>query len=281
MSRDLTDTSTAVVVRTVGLMQGASIDLAVGDLLRGDGESESFDATDLASLTRVQFANRASALVAHQAREPAHSQSPTTRREGFLFCGSAYSASLRRVPYTHKHLVVSSSDRAQSDLGANQVALFLALARICGPTHEVFYNGVAPTWDRLHFQCILRRTTIFDSPPNAWPAQFWMLSGCDEIPLARELQACVQGTVQKSDLLTRYDDSAWRVAVIPRQAGSLRPRNRLGNPQDFGTFGVLEMAGFFVAARNKRAAGVVTRHPSLYEQALHELSGARLVGDSG
>jgi len=42
----------------------------------------------------------------------------------------------------------------------------------------------------------------------------------------------------------------------------------LGNEKDYGTYGALEMAGFFIATRNENAFNRIVSYPSLYEESL-------------
>jgi len=224
----------------------------------------------LIELEEVVLQSGVSALVAFSPHRPEQRAGEDRVGGSLLYKNTEYLVKVRARPYTNRHVVIVCPNLRQEHLASEQVELLLILARIYNSKYEILYNGVAPTWTTLHFQCLERRTTIFGHADGLWPARFYLLKGEDIVRLSEIVMNIL--AAEQLDILVRFDVSLWRVAAIPRRLGLARPQNELGDSQHFGTFGALEMGGFFVATRDANAFRRVTDNPGLYRKALENLS---------
>ena len=191
-------------------------------------------------------------------------------------------------PYTARHLIVGTREREQDDFGNDEIELLLRMALILNGEFEVFYNGIAPTVPSFHLQIVERRTTAWGAG-DRWPARLEELSGHfddlldqlrERVSKVREITIGGNTGVVWCDLIAHFDDAVGRVLVIPRRIGEVRPLAWEAEPDDsapyekkaYGTWGALEMAGFFLAAKSEAAWSMLTKQPALYERGLRSLS---------
>ena len=140
----------------------------------------------------------------------------------------------------------------------------------------------------IHFQIIERRTTAW-GVGDRWPARLEELHGhyddlsnqlVDRVSTLREISIAGKTGVVWCDVIARFDGAHGRVLVIRRRVGDVRPRGWAAEPDDnapdgekaYGTWGALEMAGFFMATKSERARDVLKERPELYEDGLRLLS---------
>lgn len=189
------------------------------------------------------------------------------------FKNTLYRCTVRARPYTPGHMVVYCLALAQDECGLEQLDLLLQLGAAFGADYEIFYNGVAPTWSRFHFQIIERRTTVLENL-RIWPASVEEFEdvGIKHAGKVLHLMEEHRAKGHACDLLVQFNADGWRVLLIPRRTGATRPPNKLGDPANFGTVGCLEMCGFWLANKTVEAFELIAANPGLYEEALQRLS---------
>ena len=190
-----------------------------------------------------------------------------------------YDLVLRGRPYTDFHTVIGTPDMPQTGpMDPERIELGIFLAKILGKEMELFCNRVAPTSSNFHYQIIKSGyTTIWDVDPKQWPAYIVKKHNYDPFKLAHEIcdeVANLQKNGFECDIFIKYDGMQYRSILIPRKEGNVYPSNQLGQKEDFGTIGSLEMAGYFVSCRNDEGFSIMTGSEGglLYEDALRELS---------
>jgi hypothetical protein len=147
-----------------------------------------------------------------------------------------------------------------------------------GNESHLFCNRVAPTWNRLHYQIIASgNMTVWESKQDNWPALTVRTQGENVTRMCDSVCSQINGLLshnRECDLALRWVTDHFESIMLPRDRGKTRPKGILGNEVDFGCFGALEMAGYFVTGRTERAHHILADPdwPIYYERALRELS---------
>ena len=191
--------------------------------------------------------------------------------------GTEFSLRFRGRPYTDFHMVLDKRTWDQNAPPTCQmISVGFAVARMLGGGSELFYNRVAPTWDRFHYQIVASgNMTLWESDTSQWPAFTVREEGEDvkrmsDIVCGRMNEFLRRGA--ECDLALKCVADHFHSIMIPRR--KTRPNGVFGNDRDFGTFGVLEMSGYFVSAKTENACRILEapQWGQLYEDALRELS---------
>jgi len=235
-----------------------------------------YDPTNIKTVPRTLPATGVQIRVALCLNRPEPHDGENGHGEGLVFKNLLYHCTVRARPNTAQHMLVYCDTLRQEEFGLHQLELLLKLGAAYGSHYELFYNGVAPTWEKLHFQVIQRATTIWDANNlKAWPAHVEGFESVRLDDIASQVLRRLEEHRAKghaSDILVYFDGVREHVLLIPRQRGATRPPNELGAPTNFGTVGCLEMAGLWLANKHAEAFNVVAENPALYEQALRLLS---------
>ncbi len=187
----------------------------------------------------------------------------------------------RGRPYSEGHVVVGH-DKLPQTMTKHTAELFLAVLTVLGSHFEDFFNGVAPGKPKanqppkLHAQFLKRVVPIFDvAHIKDWPvlalretlstiseAGDWIKARVDEF-----------APLMKCDFLFRHyvaeNTSAYTIVCIPRAENQIKPEILAG--EDFGAFGALEVAGYFLSVRTEQGYRRLQGNPRLYEQARRQL----------
>jgi hypothetical protein len=159
---------------------------------------------------------------------------------------------------------------------SQMISVGLAVARMLGRGSELFYNRVAPTWDRFHYQIVASgNMTLWESDTSRWPALTVREEGEDVKRMSDIICGHMNEFLRRGaecDLALKCVADHFHSILIPRR--KTRPNGVLGNESDFGTFGVLEMSGYFVSGKSEKACRILDAPQcgQLYEDALRELS---------
>lgn len=192
------------------------------------------------------------------------------------FRGASYSLIVRNRPYSTNHFVFGGC-LEQEDVGYEQILLGLTMARILGEEYDVVFNGVAPTVSNFHFQSMHKISPIWTADLTKWPVSLEMLEGSNLRirELAFEIFGKYWGYLhdnKRIDILINATPHAIKVIIIPRVKGKTRPDKEMGDKNQFGTFGVMEMAGVCLVPKDRRAFEKVRDNPTIYEDSLLNLS---------
>lgn len=209
---------------------------------------------------------------------PRHTKGADLVTHILKYKGIDYKFGFRGRPYTEFHIVFATGEILQNSPPQPEMfEIGLLMARILGKNSELFYNRVAPTTPNFHYQIIKSgRMTIWDNVFR-WPAfalekrsKGLVSSGCqinDEV-------AEFVGEGVECDVLLKFDGEDYRAILIPRRDNMTRASGCFQEETDFGTFGGLEMGGYFVSCKTERSIELLTgpEAGNLYENALRELS---------
>lgn len=194
------------------------------------------------------------------------------------FGGVDYCLGIRGRPYADGHMAFSTSAIKQKDLGRDQLLLGAIMSKIYGSDYELFYNGVTPSIEDLHIQCIKKKTKLWGVDISRWPVFAVKLENEDLEALAKEAYdkyVEYNKLGANVDVMFNFEGEKAKIILIPRKSDNIRPKNMLGDEDGFSPFGVLEMAGFLFNARSEKDFEMIEASPGLYEKALEGLSWPR------
>jgi hypothetical protein len=189
----------------------------------------------------------------------------------------------RGRPHGKSHVVLGNQNLSQK-MTCEAAELFLSVLALLGNTYEGFFNGPTAASHPMILHCHYwqeRIPILSIDTPDEWPIEVAISKDRDVSQTAKWMAVKVaefKKVKRDLDFVFRLDKGAIRAVAIPRVPYKRKPIKTLADglekkyDEHFGTFGVLEMAGYLVAVRTKDAFQKIHRNPYLYVESLKELS---------
>ncbi len=194
--------------------------------------------------------------------------------------GKKYSATLRERPYAPGHIVIGRQEEGagQKFESKDQMELIMTMAKTMGEGYEGFFNGVGNSNNTFHAQFFETTTPLWKDPTHIKRLEKHLkgiasLEEEDPATLGKKAYKIwkeYDDVGIKSDIFVHSNGTKVKCYIIPR--GTATPDNFLPDPKDYGLFGALEIAGYILHLKSKKARDALIAHPEYYIDALKEMS---------